>query len=98
MTSVHRLMQRLRHALAELARPCPDRREMNMLLRADERLLKDIGLTRSDAQVLAKSPVMAKAAAVRRKEAIAAANQRRVLSATANPQAQLSQHRGDPIM
>ena len=56
-------------------------RDMNMLLRADERVLKDIGLTRGDAQAMAEgwlsSGEIAKAAAARRNEAIAASEQRR---------------------
>jgi len=51
--------------------------DIDILLRADDRMLKDVGLTRGDAQAVARCRVMAKAAAARRNEAMAAASQRR---------------------
>lgn len=48
-----------------------------MLLQADDRVLKDIGLTRGDLHAVAHCDVMAKAAAARRNQAIATAEQRK---------------------
>jgi uncharacterized protein YjiS (DUF1127 family) len=57
--------------------------EMQMLLRADERALKDIGLTPGDAYAVAQCDVMAQAAAARRNEAMAVARHRRAANAAA---------------
>ena len=48
-----------------------------MLLQADDRVLKDIGLTRGDLHAVAHCDVMAKATAARRNQAIATAEQRK---------------------
>lgn len=50
--------------------------DMTALLQADDRMLKDIGLTRGDMQAVAHCDVMARAAAARRNEAIASAEHR----------------------
>jgi uncharacterized protein YjiS (DUF1127 family) len=56
-------------------------REMQMLLRADERALKDVGLTPGDVSAVAQCDVMANAAAARRREAMATARHRRLSTA-----------------
>ena len=70
----------------EFALALQRRREVDELLHTDERLLKDIGLTRGDVEAIVAerrgwlvSDKMAKAAAARRNEAMAAADQRRTL-------------------
>jgi uncharacterized protein YjiS (DUF1127 family) len=67
-----------RRLIRRLARLAAAHREMTMLLRADERMLKDIGLTPGDAQGVGGCHRMAKAAAARRNEAMAAASRRRL--------------------
>jgi uncharacterized protein YjiS (DUF1127 family) len=67
----------LRRLIRQLGRLAAAHREMTMLLRADERALKDIGLTAGDARAAASCGRMARAAANRRNEAIAAARQRK---------------------
>jgi len=67
----------LRRLMRRLGRFAAAHREMSMLLRADERVLRDVGLTRGEAEAVAGCERMAKAAARRRSEAMAAARQRK---------------------
>jgi hypothetical protein len=53
--------------------------DMTMLLQADDRVLKDIGLTRGDMRAVAHCDVMARAAASRRRDAIASAGRRKIV-------------------
>jgi uncharacterized protein YjiS (DUF1127 family) len=77
MHSAPRFLSGLRRLVRRLERLMAVRREMQMLLRADERALKDIGLTRGEAEVAAHCRFMARAAAKRRHEAMSAARQRK---------------------
>jgi uncharacterized protein YjiS (DUF1127 family) len=71
---MHSGFRRLLRRIVQLAAA---HREMRMLLRADERALKDVGLTTGDAHAVASCHRMAKAAAARRNEAMAAARKRK---------------------
>jgi len=77
MRIVMQMLRSVRQFVRRSTRLAAAHREMQMLLRADERALRDIGLTRGDAEAVARCAVMARAAAARRDEAIAAAGRRR---------------------
>jgi uncharacterized protein YjiS (DUF1127 family) len=68
-------LMRLRRLMRRLQRLLAAHRDMR-LLRADERVLRDVGLTRGDAQAAAACTYMARAAALRRNEAMRVARLR----------------------
>lgn len=77
MHATSTLPGKIRRLVRQLARLTAAHREMRMLLPADERALKDIGLTAGDARAAASCGRMARAAATRRQEAMAAARRYR---------------------
>lgn len=78
MHTALRFVSGFRRLTRRLGRLAAAQREMAMLLRTDERALRDIGLTRGEAEAAASCSKMARAAAARRNEAMAAADRRRV--------------------